>query len=664
MVDATLRFSPRVLVHLGEALVPNADQAILELVKNAFDADATECTVRLDRDDDGMVLEISDDGLGMSSSDVRNKWLLIGSSTKRRDKRTRRFNRVQVGDKGLGRLAALRLGSVAEIDTKPIKGPACSVTLDWNKINAAPAVEDVVLPIVRGRRRKSGTSVTVRGIAPLSEREVQRIGRALTLVNDPFRSRTGFSVAFRGTAVKKPVHFTRQLFSQSQYHIRASQTDGGRLIFALKGPGINISEEVEPFDTVPFTFDLWEYRLTSDDLSARGYPLSEIRSWLSVFGGVHLFAGPIRIAPYGDRPVDWLDINLLRARSPENRPSTNNSIGRVVIDNSSDQILQTTDRVSFVENDAYANLRSACTAALNWAANQRNLARDSKRQEARAQLAADPVKIKSDTLRLLRERLPTVEYREVSGFVAAAFDASIEQINTLRADAVLYRAMATAGITSVVFAHEIGQPLGLLRRRLPALAAQVEEAGLRGADLIKLVQQAAERLSRYVDLPVRLAAKARRRTGNIDLGEAVEDSLNAYGPIIGERQIAIDSVIEKGIIMQASRAMIDAIIGNFITNSVRAFDRGMSDAKRPRLRVRLLKQGGRARLTFGDNAGGLDGIKVSEIWAPGSTTTPGGTGFGLTIVRDTIADLNGEVLASESQRPRGIEFIASFPLVG
>ena len=64
---------------------------------------------------------------------------------------------------------------------------------------------------------------------------------------------------------------------------------------------------------------------------ASGVSLGALRDWLGEVGGVHLYHRGLRVFPYGDPGQDWLDMNLRRAASPEERPSTNTSIGRVVV---------------------------------------------------------------------------------------------------------------------------------------------------------------------------------------------------------------------------------------------------------------------------------------------------------------------------------------------
>ena len=111
--QAKIRFSTQIIKRLGEELNPSIDQSILELVKNAYDADARNCTVELDDITEiGGEISISDDGVGMTSNNIIDGWLVLGESSKSFGKRTD-LGRIPAGSKGLGRLAALRMGNIA-----------------------------------------------------------------------------------------------------------------------------------------------------------------------------------------------------------------------------------------------------------------------------------------------------------------------------------------------------------------------------------------------------------------------------------------------------------------------------------------------------------------------------------------------------------------------
>ena len=67
MSTARIRFSTEILKRLGEELNPSLDKGVLELVKNAYDADATKCTVELQSTDAaGGVVFVKDNGDGMT----------------------------------------------------------------------------------------------------------------------------------------------------------------------------------------------------------------------------------------------------------------------------------------------------------------------------------------------------------------------------------------------------------------------------------------------------------------------------------------------------------------------------------------------------------------------------------------------------------------------
>jgi hypothetical protein len=75
------RFSPDILRRLGEELIPHVDQGIIELVRNAYDADAVRCSVELIATEElGGTLRISDDGIGMTAKAIRSGWLVLGRS--------------------------------------------------------------------------------------------------------------------------------------------------------------------------------------------------------------------------------------------------------------------------------------------------------------------------------------------------------------------------------------------------------------------------------------------------------------------------------------------------------------------------------------------------------------------------------------------------------
>lgn len=120
----------RLLTMLGDQLIKNEKIALVELIKNAYDADADSVEVRFeDFNDDMSVNEhsrivIQDDGCGMTPEDIRSSWMNPATPQKYNKKqdgkeKTPEKGRVLQGEKGIGRFAILKLGKKITITTRP-----------------------------------------------------------------------------------------------------------------------------------------------------------------------------------------------------------------------------------------------------------------------------------------------------------------------------------------------------------------------------------------------------------------------------------------------------------------------------------------------------------------------------------------------------------------
>ncbi|MCO5433526.1 ATP-binding protein [Enterococcus faecium] len=121
--EVNLSIDSRIISHLGEALIDNEKVALLELIKNASDADANICTVKIDttyqsKYGEGRIV-IEDDGTGMNPFIIENGFLRIATTIKQKyQKISPKFNRLAQGNKGIGRLALNQLGEFLSVSTK------------------------------------------------------------------------------------------------------------------------------------------------------------------------------------------------------------------------------------------------------------------------------------------------------------------------------------------------------------------------------------------------------------------------------------------------------------------------------------------------------------------------------------------------------------------
>lgn len=119
----SLKVDARLIYQLGEALIDNNKVALMELIKNSSDADATICKINIDtifenEKGKGRIL-IEDNGNGMNEYIIENSFLKIASSFKNNyQKISPKFKRIAQGNKGIGRLSLNKLGTFVRVTTK------------------------------------------------------------------------------------------------------------------------------------------------------------------------------------------------------------------------------------------------------------------------------------------------------------------------------------------------------------------------------------------------------------------------------------------------------------------------------------------------------------------------------------------------------------------
>jgi len=214
--DFRLRIDAHALVQLGEQLITDDEQALLELVKNSYDADADWAKISVNSDyipspeKDHVpaacigLIEIADNGTGMDQRGIERGWLLISLSPKREQKArgipTKKHGRLPLGDKGLGRLGTMKLGKCISVETRhsPIE-EGWLVTFQWSDIRSGTLLDEV--PIVWHRvpaNGETGTKVRIFGLRDSegwrTEKRRRRLGTKLSGLISPFEQPDGFEV--------------------------------------------------------------------------------------------------------------------------------------------------------------------------------------------------------------------------------------------------------------------------------------------------------------------------------------------------------------------------------------------------------------------------------------------------------------------------------------
>ncbi len=682
------RFSTGIFRHLGEELNPNPDQGILELVKNAYDADARNCLVIfLHVDKPGGLILIKDDGDGMELGDIHSGWLVLGESKKSVEQRTR-LGRIPAGSKGLGRLAALRLGSEASLSTRPRKRTSVQheMRIDWRQYDRIHHVDEIELEIETSRRKKEdgpGTTITITNLRERFNRPaVKRLARQMILLADPFGDDPeGFKPHLGAPEFEDLAKLVnRRYFDEAEYHLVAQVNKKGEAgaqvldwrgeeLYSASHEGLTQSADVSPYRCPIVEFELWVFLLVREKFKTKRASLPAVKEWLASLGGVHVYYNGLRVNPYGNEGHDWLDMNLSRSRSPEERPSTNTSIGRVRIADSAGVLIQKTDRSGFIEDHSFSELRRFAQDALEWMARERLKAAERRRKERKQRINRRSEQAKLRVKRTIQAVRDDKEQQKLGKAFETYEKARDKEVEALHAEIQLYRTLSTAGITAATFAHEsAGNPLKALGMTAKTIESRVKkylpDEYPRFFEVpIRRIKRSISSLGVLGSATLRLLDHEKRRIGSVDLHHVLMEVLKTFEPFLDVREVLVETILCPGKpFLRGSDAAIESIFTNLLNNSLAALELASGRKRRILVVTEIASETWLLRVL--DSGPGIVDIDIEDIWLPGQTTRPNGTGLGLTIVRDATEDLRGSVEAFAASELGGAEIRVLLPIIG
>lgn len=331
---APLKFSAHARLKdiIGRGLIISDDIAIIELIKNSKDAGASNVWIEFRQicSTEATELVISDDGLGMSLSDIQYKWLNIAYSEKKNSAPT---VGAYAGSKGIGRFSCDRLGTSLQILTRKYGQTSVRLDVDWTKFEvdgrdheigsielfaSEPTIEEFQQAVGKGRT-PYGTVLTIRGLR--SEWGADRL-RSLRKELERFIIDPGskFSVRFshwkydQNHPINGPIE--NKIFDELDFRASSIQADidpeGKQITFELRHDGDFLfrSTELNPYS------QLKNIRLTLFYLNQPAKAFFKRRTgYRSVdYGSVFLFLNSFRVFPYGSIGDDWLGIDKRKAQ--------------------------------------------------------------------------------------------------------------------------------------------------------------------------------------------------------------------------------------------------------------------------------------------------------------------------------------------------------------
>lgn len=702
------RFHSRALAALGRDLVTNDTVAVMELVKNSYDALATRADVRIlptARDGDGPYLEVIDDGQGMDQSTIVDVWCVIATPFRQQRPVTRigRQSRAVTGEKGLGRLSAARLGRKLRVITRTEGGPVLEFSLDWDEMVKTDDPADAAFELSRlpadafGGQR--GTRIRIDGLTSTwSDKKIGELRENLARLVSPFSTAEDFSVSLdvrdrdeeSVLKIKAPRFMSKPKYAiagcvdaegaiRAEYRYRpvGRSTERKRSVSEEWAATVEARSRyrppsliARPPDCGPFQFEIRAWDLTKNDTRDIAEHFGEsrrrIRSMISSQCGISVYRDDVLSLPKSEGARDWLGLNLRRVSRVGTRLSTSQVVGYVRITKQDNPgIVDTSDREGIVSNSAADTFRHLILRILTLLEVERHIDRMKEKdtvpaKELFANLSADP----------LVTRLETV--REAGGGVSDAIRAAKEFGRELeRSRAVIerrfgyYNRLAVVGTIAQMVIHEIRnrttvigyglrKALGLADRgRQTVVATAVEEA--RGS-VTKLEALA----KRFAPLASR-GYRPGMRTSVVE--ESIDRCLAMQKREIRSGRVIIEGPPDTRTEVRIDPGEIDAVVLNLLTNAL--YWLGRHKGQR-RLRFRLVEDSaaGRVTVSVDDSGPGIDPEDRERVFWPGVTRKPEGIGMGLTVASELVDGHGGKMRTMMPGALGGATFAFDLSLAG
>ena len=681
------------LRELGERLVGKPHIALAELVKNSYDADATDVTINFAPNEDS--IEISDNGHGMTTKEFEDFWMRIGT-THKRERRSKSLGRQLTGSKGVGRLAVQFLANKLKIITVPQgKGDEwLEAKVDWEEAVKAGELTEVTVEYYRKHLNaplSHGTSIILKGLKDTWDIDsIRKLASEVWWLQPPFgsalsyqdNSKDRFQVDFQSTK-NYSEEFEKQIGAVKSIWIArlVGKNIGGQVTFSLQFPGeqptihkYNIADfshnkgkfnQIENLNNAYFEIRIY-------NLSGRqkfGIKVDEARYYFAEHGGVHIYDGNFRLPYYGLPTSDWLRLEYDHShrktvsellpkeiqvrRALNDLPTLGRVLGVVNVNTSEEPNLKTIiTRDRLIETSAYEDLVSMIRYAIDWYANE--TARR-KIEAKKREVSSEPTSLKFERVEQVLEEyepeIPKKVYQEVYEKVQEATITAKTNQELVLEQIGLLAPLATAGISALSYQHELKKQFTYIEDAIDRIKAVTFQSDSSNAAKELKFQQNLNSLS------TDLSSWLDRAKATNSLFDYIADTENTKlrhrfraMPVIKDI-VAQTSFLARGIdidysqledqlyLPEASFAEWGAIFQNVFTNAFNA----MLDSSRQLLYISSRSHEKSREILIQDTGQGIDLQKAEDFFKPFERASKisaerqalgyGGTGLGLTIVQ-------------------------------
>ena len=405
--DVPFSVTARVAMQLGRESISNSIVAILELVKNAYDADAETVKIRFGNlHKTNPLLVIEDDGTGMNEQQLREGWLVIGTPNKLLSGQSSRKKRVLTGEKGLGRLGLDRLCEKTVVQSfSEEESSGLELEINWRKYEEMTTPLEKIRhdlyripkfmadPITNVSKEFSeGTRLILYDLKDVWSQEfLKDLKKELTLLISPFAGINDFAIeldsGMKWDEIDGKVG-SAEMLNAAEWKLIAEINDERNVSYTMSSdrhPEEFKSELVTWSKKFPRTgdgplcgplkFEMYFFPRRAIELGEVGFSYKQISDFLESNQGIRIYRDGFRVKPYGEPTGegDWLKLSYRRQQHPSGvtqgywRVGYNQVVGAVFLErNKNPDLIDQTNREGIVEGAAFNHLKMLAGNAIRF----------------------------------------------------------------------------------------------------------------------------------------------------------------------------------------------------------------------------------------------------------------------------------------------------------
>ena len=699
----------RLIMSIGKDLIKDLPAALVELVKNSYDADASYVKITYLKNENELKIVVEDDGHGMSQDTVLNAWMVPSTDYKLKKKNSPK-GRVYQGRKGIGRYAVSLLGNKLELIT--IKdGLKTMAHFDWDEFNSEKKLSEIPIVITTSETAdNSGTKLIITNeygnvladeISEIDSQKVEKeLSKLLSNVKD-FKIIVSYEYFYSDDKKNICKEISQLEFSEA-WHYKLSGKIHSDFSYELEYLNFYTKEEKIfkdsfidelPKGSVSCGEIIIDYRVYDKDPSGievimnfvngnqnTNLSKTEIKNMLIDKSGISIFRNDFRIRPYGDKGFDWLNLDSKRVQNPSMSIGSEQINGKIGIESEEvSGLKEKSARDGLYENSNFYILQRIADLSLSLLEKERFKYRQKttkKKPEAIDKLfdfshvSQNMGKAIDRAYKNLKkspentdEHIETLN-QEISKEIRNLEKEKETEFLEVKETIAIYQKHTTLGNVISVVVHEGRKPLAWYRNKLPAMERKLnslfdkKEIATTGYnDLYNDVGKLKSEAIRMSDFFARLdplASNKRKKRKKINAENEIRSVMDIFQTIVEESNIKIDYEMQENITLNLVEEDLYMALTNIIENAIFWVNYSKFDEKI--IKISLFTNNGEAVIEIVDNGPGIlsEDIKENLLFLPGysrknSVMEENGTGLGLSIAGEAIQRNEGTLEAIDSE---------------